>query len=50
MSEQLGTIRLPARDIVVPSTVSSEARAVMANPPAQRVEFLPWTTRTRGGR
>jgi acetyl esterase/lipase len=34
VSEQRGTIRLPARDIVVPSTVSREARAVMANPPA----------------
>jgi monoterpene epsilon-lactone hydrolase len=38
VSEQLGTIRLPARDIVVPSTVSREARAVMANPPAERIE------------
>ena len=39
MSERRGTIRLPARDIAVPSTVSREAQAVLANPPAERVEF-----------
>ena len=39
MSEQRGTIRLPARDITVPSTVSAQARAVLANPPAERFEF-----------
>ena len=35
MSERRGTIRLPARDIPVPSTVSKEAQAVLANPPAE---------------
>ena len=39
MSEPHGTIRLPARDIPVPSTVSREAQAVMARPPAESVEF-----------
>jgi monoterpene epsilon-lactone hydrolase len=39
MSERRGTIRLPARDITVPSTVSAEARAVLASPPAERFEF-----------
>src|SRR6266581_7596772 len=39
VSEPRGTIRLPARDIPVPSTVSPEAQAVMANPPAQSFEF-----------
>ena len=39
MSERPGTIRLPARDIAVPSTVSAEARAVLASPPAERFEF-----------
>ncbi len=39
MSERPGTIRLPARDIPVPSTVSREAQAVLANPPAERFEF-----------
>ena len=33
VTERPGTIRLPARDITVPSTVSREAQAVMANPP-----------------
>ena len=41
MSEPSGTIRLPARDIRVPSTVSKEAQAVLANPPAERFEFPP---------
>ena len=35
MSELPGTIRLPARDIAVPSTLSKEAQAVLANPPAE---------------
>lgn len=35
MSERPGTIRLPARDITVPSTLSQEAQAVLANPPAE---------------
>ena len=35
MSERRGTIRLPARDIPVPSTVSKEAQGVLANPPAE---------------
>ena len=39
MSEPSGTIRLPARDIRVPSTVSKEAQAVLANPPAESFEF-----------
>ena len=39
MSEPHGTIRLPARDISVPSTVSREAQAVMARPPAESAEF-----------
>jgi monoterpene epsilon-lactone hydrolase len=39
VSERPGTIRLPARDIAVPSTVSREAQAVMANPPAERAEY-----------
>jgi acetyl esterase/lipase len=38
-SERAGVIRLPARDIPVPSSVSPEARAVLANPPAERFEF-----------
>jgi acetyl esterase/lipase len=33
VTRQPGTIRLPARDIAVPSTVSAQAQAVMANPP-----------------
>jgi epsilon-lactone hydrolase len=41
MSQRPGTIHLPARDIAVPSTVSSQAQAVMANPPAERFEFPP---------
>jgi hypothetical protein len=40
MSERPGTIRLPARDIAVPSTVSRQAQAVMASPPAQRAEWF----------
>jgi acetyl esterase/lipase len=36
-----GTIRLPARDIPVPSTVSEQARAVLAHPPAQTTEYPP---------
>jgi epsilon-lactone hydrolase len=39
MSEQRGTIRLPERDIPVPSTVSPEARAVMESPPGASFEF-----------
>jgi hypothetical protein len=39
VSERPGTIRLPARDIAVPSTVSREAQAVLANPPAERAEY-----------
>ena len=39
MSERPGTVRLPARDIPVPSTVSREAQAVLASPPAERFEF-----------
>ena len=39
MSERPGTIRLPGRDITVPSTMSREAQAVLANPPAERAEF-----------
>ena len=39
MSQPPGTIRLPARDIPVPSTVSPEAQAVLANPPAESFEF-----------
>jgi acetyl esterase/lipase len=39
VSERPGTIRLPARDIAVPSTVSREARALMANPPAERAQY-----------
>jgi len=39
MSEPPGTIRLPERDIRVPSTVSPEARAMMASPPAESFEF-----------
>jgi epsilon-lactone hydrolase len=38
MSELPGTIRLPARDITVPSTLSKEARAVLANPPTETFE------------
>src|SRR6516225_50148 len=34
-----GTIRLPARDIPVPASVSKEAQAVIANTPAQRTEY-----------
>jgi acetyl esterase/lipase len=34
-----GTIRLPARDIPVPASVSREAQAVIANTPAQRAEY-----------
>lgn len=41
MSERPGTIRLPARDIRVPSSVSPQARAVLANPPAERFDFPP---------
>jgi len=39
MTAPSGTIRLPARDIPVPSTVSPQAQAVLANPPAERFEF-----------
>ena len=39
MTEPSGTIRLPARDIPVPSTVSPQAQAVLANPPAESFEF-----------
>ena len=39
MSEPRGTIHLPARDIPVPSTLSPEARAVLANQPAESFEF-----------
>lgn len=39
MSEPRGVIHLPARDIPVPSTVSPQARAVLANPPAESFEF-----------
>jgi monoterpene epsilon-lactone hydrolase len=39
MSQRPGTIHLPARDIAVPSTVSRQAQAVMANPPAERAEY-----------
>ncbi len=39
MSEPRGTIHLPARDIPVPSTLSLEAQAVLANPPAESFEF-----------
>ena len=40
MSEPRGTIRLPARDIAVPTTLSKEAQAVLANPPpAERAEY-----------
>jgi acetyl esterase/lipase len=39
VSQPQGTVRLPARDIPVPSTVSPEARAVMGNPPAEKFEF-----------
>jgi epsilon-lactone hydrolase len=38
VSERPGTIHLPARDIAVPSTVSQEAQAVLANPPAESFE------------
>ena len=38
MSERPGTIRLPGRDITVPSTISREARAVLANPPSESFE------------
>jgi acetyl esterase/lipase len=38
VSELPGTIRLPARDIAVPSTLSKEAQAVLANPPAETFE------------
>jgi len=41
VSEQSGAIRLPARDIPVPSSVSPQARAVLANPPAERFDFPP---------
>ena len=39
MSERPGTIHLPARDIAVPSSVSRQAQAVLANPPAESFEF-----------
>jgi len=39
VSERPGIIRLPARDIAVPSTVSRQAQAVMANPPAEGAEY-----------
>ena len=39
VTEPRGTIRLPARDIPVPDSVSREARGVIANTPAQRVEY-----------
>jgi monoterpene epsilon-lactone hydrolase len=41
MSLPRGTIHLPERDIPVPSTVSPQARAVMASPPAASSEFPP---------
>ena len=49
MSERRGTIRLPARDIAVPSTVSGEAQAVLANPPAEEKTCRRSTTPRRGG-
>lgn len=39
LGESRGTIRLPARDIPVPASVSREAQAVIANTPAQRTEY-----------
>ena len=50
MSERPGTIRLPARDIPVPSTLSREAQAVLASPPSERAEYPALATRTPGGR
>jgi epsilon-lactone hydrolase len=41
VSERPGTIRLPARDIAVPATVSKEARAVIANPPPAEPSQAP---------
>jgi epsilon-lactone hydrolase len=41
VSERPGTIRLPARDITVPSTVSREAQAVMASPPPAEASQAP---------
>jgi monoterpene epsilon-lactone hydrolase len=38
VNERPGTIHLPARDITVPSTLSREAQAVLANPPAETFE------------
>ena len=34
-----GTIRLPARDIPVPASLSPQAQAVLANPPAESFDF-----------
>jgi acetyl esterase/lipase len=39
VSERPGTIRLPARDIAVPSTISPQAQAVLASPPSARAEY-----------
>jgi epsilon-lactone hydrolase len=36
-----GTIHLPARDIRVPSSLSPQAQAVLANPPAERFDYPP---------
>jgi epsilon-lactone hydrolase len=41
VSERPGTIRLPARDIAVPASISEQAQAVLANPPAESFEFPP---------
>jgi monoterpene epsilon-lactone hydrolase len=38
VSERPGTIHLPARTIAVPSTLSQEAQAVLANPPVESFE------------
>jgi epsilon-lactone hydrolase len=39
VSERPGTIRLPARDIAVPSTISPQAQAVLASPPSGRAQY-----------
>jgi len=39
MSDRPGTIHLPARDIAVPTSVSQQAQAALANPPAESFEF-----------
>jgi acetyl esterase/lipase len=41
VTERPGTVRLPARDITVPSTVSREAQAVMASPPPAKASQAP---------